>query len=74
MLLEGTLIRHAALSGTVAAISVSVHGATTRCYLIASPSFPLVVAPCLLCARYGAVDLTSIAAPANKNLGVAAAA
>jgi len=44
MLLGETMIRHAVLPGTVTAISVGVHGATTRSCLIASPSLPLSVA------------------------------
>jgi hypothetical protein len=40
---------------------------------IRSPSFPLLVAADLLCTGSGAVDLTSIAAPTDKNLLRAAA-
>ncbi len=72
MLVIGTLIRHASPSGTVTAISGGMHGATTRSYLIASPSFPLVVAPGFLCAGSDAVDLTSIAPPTDKDLRAAA--
>ena len=68
------MIRHAVLSGTVTAISVGVHGATTRGCLIASPSFPLAMAAGLLCTGSGAVDLASIAAPADKNSRSAASA
>ena len=72
MLVIGTLIRHASPSGTVTAISGGMHGATTRSCLIASPSFPLVVAPGFLRAGSDAVDLTSIAPPTDKDLRAAA--
>ncbi len=69
-----TMIRHAVLSGTITAISVGVHGATTRSCLIASPSFPLSVAAGFLRAGSDAVDLASITLPTDKNLRVAASA
>src|SRR6266478_1710894 len=69
-----TMIRHAVLSGTITAISVGVHGATTRSCLIASPSFPLSVAAGFLRAGSDAVDLASITLPTDKNLRVAATA
>jgi hypothetical protein len=72
VLFIGTLIRHASPSGTVMAISGGMHGATARCCLIASPSFPLVVAPGFLRAGSVTVDLTSIAPPADKDLRAAA--
>ena len=66
------MIRHAVLSGTVTAISVGVHGATTRSCLIASPSFPLAVAAGLLGTGSDADDLASITPPTDKNLRAAA--
>ena len=72
MLVIETLIRHASPSGTVTAISGGMHGATTRSCLIASPSFPLVVAPGFLRAGSDAVDLTSIAPPTDEDLRAAA--
>src|SRR6266576_1936224 len=68
------MIRHAVLSGTITAISVGVHGATTRSCLIASPSFPLSLAAGFLRAGSDAVDLASITLPTDKNLRVAASA
>jgi hypothetical protein len=70
--LSRTMIRHAAPSSTVAAISLGVHGTATRSRLIASPGFPLPVAAPFLRAGSGAVDLASIASPTDKNLGAAA--
>src|SRR6266404_6865209 len=61
-----TMIRHAVLSGTITAISVDVHGATTRSCLIASPSFPLSVAAGFLRAGSDAVDLASITLPTDN--------
>jgi hypothetical protein len=68
------MIRHAAPSSTVAAISFGMHGAATRGGLIASPSFPLPVTAPFLRAGSGAADLAPIAPPTNKNLGAAARA
>jgi hypothetical protein len=65
------MIRHAVLSGTVTAISVGVHCATTRGCLMASPSFPLAVATGLLGTGSDAVDLASITPPTDKNLRAA---
>ena len=72
MLVGGTMIRHALPSCTVTATSGSVHGATTRSYLIAPPSFPLVLAAGILRAGSEAVDLAAIAVPTDKNLRAAA--
>jgi hypothetical protein len=66
------MIRHALPSCTVTATSGSVHGATTRSYLIAPPSFPLVLAAGILRAGSEAVDLAAIAVPTDKNLRAAA--
>jgi hypothetical protein len=67
------MIRHAVqLSGTITAISLGVHGVTTRSCLIASPSFPLSVAAGFLRADSDAVDLAAVTPPANKNLTTAA--
>jgi hypothetical protein len=49
-----------------------MHDATARSCLIASPSFPLSVASGFLRAGSDAVDLTSIAPPADKDLRAAA--
>ena len=67
-----TLIRHASPSGTVTAISGGVHSATTWSCLIASPSFPSVVAAGFLRAGSDAVDLASITPPTDKDLRAAA--
>ena len=72
MLLGETMIRHALPSGAIAAISLSVHGATARSCLIASPRLPLPVAAGVSSAGSDAVDLASIAPPADKNLTAAA--
>src|ERR1700720_413559 len=72
LLVGGTMIRHALPSCTVTATSGSVHGATTRSYLIAPPSFPLVLAAGILRAGSEAVDLAAIAVPTDKNLRAAA--
>jgi hypothetical protein len=65
------MIRHASPSGTVTAISGGMHGATTRSCLIASPSFPLVVAAGFLRAGSDTVDLASVAPPTDKDLRAA---
>ena len=49
-----------------------MHTATTRSCLIASPSFPLVLAPGFQRAGSEAVDLTSIAPTTDKDLRAAA--
>ena len=67
-----TMIRHGSHSGTVTATSFGVHGATTESCLIASPSFPLPIVAGLLRAGVDAIDLASIAPPADKNLRAAA--
>jgi hypothetical protein len=72
MLLGETMIRHALPSGAIAAISLGVHGATAGSCLIASPRFPLRVTAGVLSAGSDAVDLASIAPPADKNLTAAA--
>jgi hypothetical protein len=61
-----------ALSGTITAISLGMHAATTRRCLIASPSLSLAITTSLLCTGLGAVDLASIALTTDKNLGAAA--
>jgi hypothetical protein len=66
------MIRHASPSGPITAISGGMHDATARSCLIASPSFPLSVASGFLRAGSDAVDLTSIAPPADKDLRAAA--
>ena len=66
------MIRHGSHSGTVTATSFGVHGATTGSCLIASPSFPLPIVAGLLRAGVDAIDLASIAPPADKNLRAAA--
>src|SRR5256885_11473058 len=66
VLFRETMIRHAVLSGTITAISVGVHGATTRSCLIASPSFPLSVAAGFFRAGSDAGDLASITLPTDK--------
>ena len=72
LLVGGTMIRHASLSRTVAAISGSVHGATTWSCLIAPPSFLLLVAAGFLRAGSDAVNMTSITPATDKNLRAAA--
>ena len=72
MLVIQTMIRHASPSGPITAISGGMHDATARSCLIASPSFPLSVASGFLRAGSDAVDLTSIAPPADKDLRAAA--
>ena len=67
-----TMIRHALSSGTVMAISVGVHRATTRSCLIALPSFLLSIASSFLRASFDAVDLASIAPPTDQDLRAAA--
>ena len=67
-----TMIRHASLSRTVAAISGSVHGATTWSCLIAPPSFLLLVATGFLRAGSDAVNMTSVTPATDKNLRAAA--
>ena len=65
------MIRHAAPSSTVAAISFDVHGTATRSCLIASPSFPLPVAASFLRTGSDAVDLAAIAPSTDKKLRAA---
>ena len=74
MLLGETMIRHAVLPGTVTAISVGVHDATTRSCLIASPSLPLSVAARFLRTGSDAIDLASITQSTHNNLRAAASA
>jgi hypothetical protein len=62
-LLGETMIRHALPSGTVTAVPVRVHDATTRSCLITSASFSLPDAAGFSCAGSDAVDLTSITPP-----------
>lgn len=69
-----TLIRHAASSSTVAAISLGVHGTSPRSCLIAAPSFPLPLAAGVLRACSEAVRMASIAPSTNEDLTAAARA
>jgi hypothetical protein len=68
------MIRHASLSGAVAAISVGVHDASTRSCLVTSASCPLLVAAGFLGAGSGAVGLPAIAPPTDNNLQATASA
>jgi hypothetical protein len=67
-----TMIRHASNPGAVTAVSFGVRGAAMGGCLITSASLPLAFAADVPGAVSHAINLVSIAPPANKNLRAAA--